>query len=83
MNHVIPSAAAGSAHHHPSAAFRPMPASVMIESQKHAVVWKASASMARLPRRCAARRFALASHRIAAIERSVSTIPTTLGRGAS
>ena len=54
MKAVIPSAATGSAHHQPKAALSPTPESVTMESQKHAVVWKASASSARLPSLCAA-----------------------------
>ncbi len=83
MNQAIPSAATGSAHHHPSAAFKPTPTTVMTESQKHAVVWNASAASARLPIAVAVLRFARASHCMTAIETSASTIPTVLGDGRS
>jgi len=77
----MPNAAAGSAHHQPNAAFKPMPASVTSESQKHAVVWNESAFKARLCRLRAVRRLARASHHITVSDSEVMTMPTMVGSG--
>ena len=79
----MPSAATGSAHHQPSAALSPMPASVISDSHQQAVVWNESASIARLPRSTATRRLARASHRIATIDTAVMTTPARVGSGRS
>ena len=83
MNTVMPRAATGSAHHHPKSALSPIPPRAITESQKQAVVWKASASSARLWSLAAARFLARASQSMVAIDTEVSTIPTTLGSGRS
>ena len=80
---VIPRAATGSAHHQPKAALRPMPARVIRESHQQAVVWKASAFNAWLPRPAAARRLARASQSMANRETTVRPIPTRLADGRS
>ena len=58
MNQVRATAATGSAHHHPRAAFAPSLTKAVADSHMHVVVWNASETIARLPIAFAARRFA-------------------------
>ena len=74
---TIPSAATGSAHHHPNAALSTRPASSTADSQAHSNVSAQSATSVRLPSCSPVRRLAHASVGMTNSEQHARTIPMT------
>ena len=75
---VITSAAIGSAHHHPKAAFNPRPQSNIAERYVQKSVCRESACIAELPNPAATFRLARASSGMMITEAAAIAIPTKL-----
>ena len=75
------SAATGSAHHHPSNAFKTKPPNRIADKYAHSEVWRESDSSARLSMEDATFLFWYASQGMTTSDTAATAIPATLGDG--